>query len=112
MQVDMVYFSGEWYNANDSMIAAGSDSRVFLIYDAKTANVVAQGNSSMITVELDGKNLSQAYLGNDLTLNQGIASAIITMARLYNIIDAPTYGLHELEIVASPGFRLYTFTFG
>jgi thiol-disulfide isomerase/thioredoxin len=112
IQDNTVYFSGKWYNANDSMIAAGNNSEAFLIYDAKAVNVVAQGNLSVITVELDGKNLSQTYLGNDLALNQGVASGSISMARLYNIIDAPTYGWHELEIVARQGFRLYTFTFG
>ena len=107
-----VYFSGKWYNANDSMIAAGNDSEVFLVYDAKSVNIVAQGNSSSIEVELDGGNLSLTYLGSDMMLKEGIASANISMARLYNLVDAPTYGWHEIEIMASPGFRLYTFTFG
>jgi thiol-disulfide isomerase/thioredoxin len=111
-QANTVYFSGKWYNANDSMIAAGNNSKIFLIYDAKVVNVVAQGNFSIITVDLDGNNLSRAYLGSGLGLNQGIASGSISMARLYNIIDAPSYGSHEVEITAGPGFRLYTFTFG
>ena len=107
-----VYFSGEWYNANDSMIAEGSNSRVYLIYDAKVVNVVAQGNSSTILVDLDGANLPSTYLGSDTKLNGEVASATVGMARLYNIIDGPSYGWHEVEIAASPGFRLYTFTFG
>jgi thiol-disulfide isomerase/thioredoxin len=112
LQNNAVYFSGEWYNANDSMIAEGTNSRVYLIYDAKAVNVVAQGNSSTILVELDGTNLPSTYLGSDVALNGGVASATVGMARLYNIIDAPSYGWHEVEITASPGFRLYTFTFG
>ncbi|HME19732.1 MAG TPA: redoxin family protein, partial [Nitrososphaerales archaeon] len=112
LQNSTVYFSGEWYNAPDSMIAAGNDSRLYLIFDAKVANVVAQGNSSMITADLDGHNLSQTFLGKDLTLQQGVASGTVGMARLYNIVDGPAYGWHELEIMAGPGFRLFTFTFG
>ncbi|TLX99259.1 MAG: redoxin domain-containing protein [Thaumarchaeota archaeon] len=112
MQNNTVYFSGKWYNAPDSVISAGSDSKLFLIYKAKNANVVAQGNSSLIIVKLDGKNLSQTYLGSDLVLRDGAASASISSARLYNIVGAPSYGWHVLEIIASPGFRLYTFTFG
>jgi thiol-disulfide isomerase/thioredoxin len=112
LQNSTVYFSGEWYNAPDGMVAAGNDSRVYLIYDAKVANVVAQGNSSMITVQLDGHNLSQAYLGSDLALKQGVASGTVGIARLYNVVDGPSYGWHELKILASPGFKLYTFTFG
>jgi len=112
LQNSTVYFSGEWYNAQDSMVAAGNDSRVYLIYDAKVANVVAQGNSSLITVDLDGRPISASYLGKDLTLDQGVASATVSMARLYNIVDGPSYGWHELVITAHQGFRLYTFTFG
>lgn len=112
LQRNTVYFSGDWYNANDSMISSGNDSRVFLTYDAKVVNVVAQGNSSIISVLLDGKNLTTSYLGSDLRLTGSVASGTIGMARLYNVIDGPSYGVHELVIDASPGFRLYTFTFG
>jgi thiol-disulfide isomerase/thioredoxin len=112
LQNNTVYFSGRWYNANDSMIAAGNDSEVFLIYDARSVNVVAQGNSSLIDVLLDGKNVPSVYLGSDMVLKGDNASASISMARLYNLLNAPSYGWHEIEITTSPGFRLYTFTFG
>jgi thiol-disulfide isomerase/thioredoxin len=112
LQNNTVYFSGRWYNANDSMIAAGNDSKAFLIYDAKAVNIVAQGNSSTIEVNLDGGNLPMSYLGSDMVLKGNVASVDITMARLYNLVDAPSYGWHEIEIMAQPGFRLYTFTFG
>lgn len=112
LENNTVYFSGLWYNANDSMIAMGNDSKAFLIYDARSVNIVAQGTSSMIEVELDGKNLSSANLGSDMSLIGGVASANITMARLYNLVNSQSYGWNEIEIMASPGFRLYTFTFG
>jgi len=73
---------------------------------------VAQENASTIKVELDGNNLTQAYLGSDMALHQSVASASLSFARLYNIVDAPSYEWHVLEIIASPGSRLYTFTFG
>ncbi len=112
MRNNSVYFSGKWYNAPDGIISAGSTSELFLIYKAKSVNIVAQGNSSTIIVELDGNSLSQTYLGSDLMLLQGVASESISSPRLYNIISAPSYGWHMLEIIASPGFRLYAFTFG
>ncbi len=112
MQNNTAYFSGRWYNAPDSMVASGNDSKLFLIYKAKSVNIVAQGNSSMIIVELNGNNLPRAYLGNDLTLQGDVAMTSISSARLYNIVSAPSYGWQMLEIIASPGFRLYTFTFG
>jgi thiol-disulfide isomerase/thioredoxin len=107
-----VYFSGRWFDAPDSVISAGNNSRIFLLYTARSVNIVAQGNSTMITLTLDGRNPPQTYLGSDAALHDGVASAIISSARLYNIISAAHYGWHILEITASPGVRLYTFTFG
>ncbi len=112
MQNNTVYFSGRWFSAPDSVIASGNYSKLFLIYKAKVVNIVAQGNSSMIVVGLNGGNLPSAYLGSDLILRGDIAVANIGSARLYNIIVTPSYGWHVLEIIAGPGFRLYTFTFG
>jgi hypothetical protein len=90
-----------------------NDSKIFLIYKAKNVYVVASGNSSTIMVKLDGKNLSQSYLGSDMRLSNGEAIATINSSRLYNIVSAPSYdGWHTLEIDASLGFRIYTFTFG
>lgn len=106
-----VYFSGEWYNLPDSMVAV-NNSKIFLTYDAKNVNIVASGNYSNITVRLDGKNLQEDYLGSDVSLHNGEAIATINSSRLYNIVSAPSYGWHTVEIDAGPGFRIYTFTFG
>jgi thiol-disulfide isomerase/thioredoxin len=109
---NIVYLSGSWYNAPDSMVAV-NNSRIFLIYDSKNVYVVASGNQSTIAVKLDGKNLTQSYFGKDMRLSGGEAVATINASRLYNIVSAPSYdGWHTLEIDASPGFRIYTFTFG
>jgi thiol-disulfide isomerase/thioredoxin len=110
METNVAYLSGEWYNAPDSMIAV-SNAKIFLTYKAKSVNIVAS-NSSVIIVGLDGKNLSAAYLGNDDMILDGEATARINVSRLYNIVDTPSYGWHTVEINASPGFRIYTFTFG
>lgn len=110
-QDNVAYFSGQWYNAPDGMVAV-NNSRLFLVYDARSLNVVASGNSSTIYVKLDGANLSKEYLGSDVSLNGNVSSAVISSARLYNLISAPTYGQHLVEIDASPGFKIYTFTFG
>jgi thiol-disulfide isomerase/thioredoxin len=112
LQRNYVYFTGDWYDANDSMIAAGSNAKVYLLYDAKVVNIVAQGNNSLISVSLDGNTPSPAFLGKDLSFAGGSASAYVGMARLYNIVNGPSYGAHEVVITASPGFSLYTFTFG
>ncbi len=113
-QVNTVYFSGKWYNAPDGMVAV-NDSKIFLIYSAEKVNVVAGlygTNKSVISIMLDGKNLAQAYLGSDARLNGNVATVNVTGSRLYNLVSAPAYGAHEIEISASPGFKIYTFTFG
>lgn len=110
MQNNTAYFSGEWYNAPDSMISV-NDSELFLTYKAKNLNIVAGGNST-ITVMLDGRNLNQSYLGAADTLSNGTATVRINSSRLYNIVAGPSYGWHTVEIIAKPGFRIYTFTFG
>jgi thiol-disulfide isomerase/thioredoxin len=107
-----VYLLGQWYNAPDSMVAVNR-SKLYLVYRAKNVNIVASGTNSIISVEVDGKNLNQSYLGADDMIINGSAIAEIGPSRLYNIVSGPGYnGWHELEIDASPGFRIYTFTFG
>lgn len=111
-QNNLVYFSGEWYNAPDGMIAVNNESKIYLNYSAEKVNIVASGNESKIIVHLDDKNLTQQYLGADMNISDGEAVGIINSSRLYNIVAAPSYGNHTLEITASQGFKLYTFTFG
>ncbi len=110
-QQNVVYLEGQWYNEPDSMVAV-NNSRLLLVYNAKNVNIVASGNST-ITLKLNGANLNSSYLGSDDMIANGIATAAIGPSRLYNIVSGPSYnGWHELEINASPGFRIYTFTFG
>ncbi len=109
-QINAPYFFGSWYNAPDSMVAVNGSS-IVLVYKAKNVNVVASGNAT-ISVKLDGRNLSAADLGSDDRIVSGVAIANVTSPRLYNIVSASNYTPHVLEIDASPGFRIYTFTFG
>jgi thiol-disulfide isomerase/thioredoxin len=110
-QQNVVYLSGKWYNAPDGMVAING-SKIFLTYKAKNVNIVASGNNSIITVKLDGKNLNQSEIGSDVQLSNGHATADINASRLYNIVLTPSYGWHQVEIDAKPGFKIYTFTFG
>ncbi len=112
-QVNVVYLSGEWYNAPDSMIAV-NNSKIFLYYKADKVNVVAAGfnGSTSITVKLDGNNLTANETGADAHLVNGSAVVNISESRLYNIVSTQSYNAHLLEIDAKPGFRIYTFTFG
>jgi thiol-disulfide isomerase/thioredoxin len=110
-QNNTIYLAGSWYNAPYSMLAVNG-SKIFLLYKAKNVNVVASGTGNSITIKLDGKNLNQSYIGGDVHISNGNATAVIGASRLYNIVNGTSYGWHTLEIDAQPGFRIYTFTFG
>lgn len=109
-----IYLSGEWYNAPDSMIATSNNSRIILFYRAKSVNIVASGNNGVanITILLNGTIPQTNYIGSDVKISGNSAKIQVSNSRLYNLISGPSYGVHELEINATPGFRIYTFTFG
>lgn len=109
-----IYLSGEWYSSPYNMTAESNDSRIILLYRAKDVNFVASGNinGSRVTLLLNGTVPSAIYLGSNSHLLGGKATVNVSAPKLYNIISAPSYGYHELEINASPGFSIYTFTFG
>ncbi len=111
---DTIYLAGTWYSAPDSMIAV-NNSRLFLIYRASRVNVVAGvsgANYSTIRITLDGNSVPSQELGGDASIVDGNAIVNVSSYRLYNIVSTQSYGWHTLEINASRGFRIYTFTFG
>ena len=105
--VNIVYLSGQWKNDEDKIIAV-NNSKLFLAYKANKANIVA-GGTSIIKTLLDGRQLNKNETGADTGENGVI---LINENRLYNIISTSGYEAHLLGIEASPGFELYTFTFG
>jgi len=109
-QNNIVYLSGQWLAKSDRLVSVNS-SKIFLMYKAKNLNVVAGGGAT-VSILLDGKNLNSSYAGNDVKVSNGIATATISKNQLYNLVAAPDYGTHLIEIDASPGFEIYTFTFG
>ncbi|MBI2233086.1 MAG: thioredoxin family protein [Candidatus Aenigmarchaeota archaeon] len=110
VQGNTIYLSGEWKNEADRIISV-NNSKIFLKYKAKNVNIVAGGESKISTL-LDGKPLSENAFGKDTVKEDQSAISNISSHRLYNIVSTPDYGTHLLEIDASPGFELYTFTFG
>ncbi len=103
------YLDGTWKNLEDRMILVSESGTIKLPYFAKQVNIVADGNSEL-TILLDGKPISQSYVGDDV--NQD-GEVIISGATLYNLVNTPEPSKHVLEIqVNKPGFEIYTFTFG
>jgi len=101
-----IHLSGKWKNEADRMIAV-EDSRIYLLYHAKDVNIVS-GGFGKISLILNDEPIPQDSWGMD-TINGEI---IIDGQRFYNAVSTPEYGLNMLEIVAEPGFEIYTFTFG
>lgn len=97
-----VYLYGSWKNEADRLVAV-NNSTLFLYYKAKDVNIVAGGNSS-INVFIDGIPTD----GKDVKNGTGE----INNYKLYNVVSGINYDPHLIEIDASPGFELYTFTFG
>ena len=105
-----IYLSGSWKNEADKMIAVGNSS-IFLLYKAKNVNIVAGGDSS-IDVFLDDNYLQKNSYGTDAKAENEKSIVRIDSHRLYNIVSTPDYEIHVLQINASNGFEIYTFTFG
>ncbi len=107
---NIAYLSGKWKNEPEHILAAESAS-LQLIYTAKQATIVAGGQGT-IEVLLDGKPLAADALGPDVQLQEGKSILTISGQRLYTVAQPPAYGTHTIELRASPGVELYTFTFG
>ncbi len=112
-QPDTIYLGGQWYGAPDSIIAENG-SVLLLVYRARDLNIVASGNGANTSLEvgLDGQNLPANDLGTDVHLLNGTAVVNIGASRLYNLVSAPSYREHIIEIKANRNVRIYTFTFG
>lgn len=109
-QPNTVYLYGQWNDSADRIISV-NNSKIFLIYQAKSVNIVAGGNSA-VSILLDGKPLASNYLGTDVAIVGGTAIVEVGRYQLYNLVSAPGYGTHVLELDAAPGLEVYTFTFG
>ena len=109
-----VYFEGKWKNNADNMELVSDEGSVLLIFNAKSANIVAgsEGGSEAF-VFLDNEFENDKNKGDDVEVKGNKSISDLKEFRLYNIASAENYGVHTLNIdVAGKGFRIYTFTFG
>lgn len=91
------YLEGKWKNNQDNFELASEEGKVVLLYKAKYANIVAQGDAD-IEIYLD---------------NQSKGNVKTKDAKLYQVADSGDYGWHLLELkIKGKGFKIYTFTFG
>lgn len=106
---DHFYPVGTWTNLEGSMRLVSDSGRVLLPYHAKQVNIVA-GSASPSTLEvlLDGEPIGAADAGSDVSGG----AAEIGGHGLYNIVSSGESSRRTLELRASEGFEIFTFTFG
>jgi hypothetical protein len=103
------YLDGTWKNLEGSMKLVSDNGRIKISYFAKEVNIVT-ANKGDLTILLDGNKISQSYAGKDV--NRG-GKLYTSEPKLYNIVNSNSAEGHTLEIVVnSPGFEIYTLTFG
>ena len=103
------YMEGIWKNNKDGMELISDSGKIVLNFNAKQVNIVASENS-LLTIEYDGGQIPEQIRGQDVSSDSTVK---ISEPRLYNLIDSQKEGPHEIIIqVESPGFEIFTFTFG
>ena len=107
LEPNTAYLDGTWVIGKDGAELVSDTGRVLLSYDAKAVNIVASGPSD-IQVRWDTKTPGNAH-GSSVD-ETGVGR--VDDETLYEIINAPGYGPHQIEIKATKGFTIYTFTFG
>ena len=109
IQLHEFYPIGKWKNLQDSMELVSDSGSIKLQYNAKEVNIVT-ANYGELEIFLDGVPLPSEYTGKDIQEENRIT---VNEPGLYNIISSPDSSTHILEMkVNSPGFQMFTFTFG
>jgi len=109
VELHKFYPIGNWKNLEDSMELVSTPGSIKLQYNAKEVNIVT-ANYAELEIFLDGKTLPIEYSGSDV---QSENKVTVTEPGLYNIISSESPSSHVLEIkVNTPGFQIFTFTFG
>ncbi len=103
------YMDGTWKNNNDGMELISDSGKIVLNFNAKQVNIVASENA-MLEIEYDGGKISNEVKGLDVSED---GTVNVSEPRLYNLIELEQEGPHEIIIhVKTPGFEIFTFTFG
>jgi len=114
------YLHGQWTNKESSLVSgqpsSGMQSYVVFDFFATSVNAVlsAPGETQQVVVEIDGAPVAVDQAGPDITWDsRGNSVLTVSDARLYQIIELPEFGKHELRLKTnSEGLAFYTVTFG
>jgi cytochrome c biogenesis protein CcdA/thiol-disulfide isomerase/thioredoxin len=105
---DGLAYRGRWDIATQGATAAGGT--LDLDFGAKRVYLVlgSPGQTRHVRVLLDGKPIPARSAGADV--HDGLVT--VDSQRLYELVDLPTVGRHELRIEPDSGVTGYAFTFG
>lgn len=115
------YLEGRWKNGSSAVTTASQpveSSNASFRFDfwATSVNSVLSsvGEEVVVTVELNGKPLPVGSEGEDIERDSdGNSTVIVGEARLYQLVQLPDFGNHELTLKTnSEGLSVYTATFG
>jgi thiol-disulfide isomerase/thioredoxin len=103
------YLQGTWKNLEGSMKLESDSGLIALRYIGKEVNIVTASNADL-TIKIDGKIIDPSIAGTDVG---DLGRLHIDHPRLYNIVQTDSAEEHTMEIlVETPGFEIFTFTFG
>ena len=108
-QLHHFYLDGTWKNLEGSMQLVSNSGSIVLPYSGKEVNIVTDGEANL-RINIDGVIVNPSIAGKDVDTNGQVH---VHDPGLYNIVQTYTPEEHTLEIfVETPGFQIYTFTFG
>jgi len=103
------YLDGTWKSLEGSMRLISDEGSILLAYSAKEVNIVTE-NEATLRIYIDGEIIDPSIAGVDVD-SKGLV--LTTDDDLYNIVSSENSEQHTLQIfVDTPGFEIYTFTFG
>lgn len=107
--LNQLYLTGPWTFSDPSATNTGNASIIFR-YNARNVYFVASAaEDTPVKVLLDGAPVPSGSAGADV--REGMVT--VKDEQLYSIVEGMDYGEHTLELmIARPGLRAYTFTFG
>ena len=118
----LIYFNGSWLSGPESTRHAKESENfeeyLTLIYSARSVNAVLTsetGKPYKVRITVDGEFLTEANKGADVTIGpDGESFVLVSEARLYNIVENPSYVRRERLKMSSNSadFGLFAFTFG
>ncbi|MBA0908369.1 MAG: redoxin domain-containing protein [Nitrosarchaeum sp.] len=108
-QLHNFYLDGTWKNLKGSMKLISDSGSIVVPYSGKEVNIVTAGEGNL-KIKIDGKIIDSSISGKDVGT---LGSIQVHEPGLYNIVQTDTTEEHTLEIlIESPGFEIFTFTFG